>query len=378
MSAQRKTTRDANAWAALQKRDRAFLARLARLAREAGPARVALVGGAVRDALLGLTPLDLDVVVEGISVQDLAQRTGLAFTYHPRYDNATLQLPDGRALDLIHARSETYPTPGGPPSVRPADLLADLARRDFALNAIALVVSDDEHAELLDPHGGREDLTRRTLRPLTPHSFRDDASRIVRGARLAARLGLTLHADGLAQVPDARAHAPHTHRVRHEFPLVLSEPRPGRVLATLRNWGAPDILGSDASDALERLDALAEAGHDVPHVAYTAAWLGLQPDPAEAAHAYGAGDKALRLLERARGDEPAAERTPEHDVRYALRIPEPPHGLTGRDVLALGVSAGPAVGRALRYLADLRHAGLVRTREDEHEALAAYLQERTS
>ena len=96
-------------WDRLKPDDRRWLRDLAGLA---GSARLALVGGAVRDALLGQTPLDLDVVVEGGSVEALAQATGWPLVAHPAFHNVTLTLPDGRAADLVRARRETYPLGG--------------------------------------------------------------------------------------------------------------------------------------------------------------------------------------------------------------------------------------------------------------------------
>ena len=114
------------AWAQLLPQARAWLRALAALA---GPeVRVALVGGAVRDALLGRTPLDLDVVLEGADVGEVARRTGLPMTFHPAFQNATLTLPDGRYADLVRARRETYPVPGGNPVPQPGTLADDLVR----------------------------------------------------------------------------------------------------------------------------------------------------------------------------------------------------------------------------------------------------------
>ena len=95
-------------WDRLHPEDREWLRSLAR---EAGPgARVALVGGAVRDALLGGTPLDLDVAVEGADAGALAAASGLPALVHPAFGNATVTLPDGRQADLVRTRRETRAT----------------------------------------------------------------------------------------------------------------------------------------------------------------------------------------------------------------------------------------------------------------------------
>ena len=113
-----------------------------------------LVGGAVRDLLLGRDRADIDVAVEG-EVAELARRLGGEVRAHERFATATVRV-DGLEVDLAATRSETYARPGALPEVRPASLAADLARRDFTVNAMAVPLAGDP--ELIDPHGGLEDL----------------------------------------------------------------------------------------------------------------------------------------------------------------------------------------------------------------------------
>ncbi len=358
----------ARAWAALRAEDRAWLTSLAALA--GSQARVALVGGAVRDALLGGAPLDLDVVVEGADVEALAHATGLPFTFHPAFQNATVTLSDGRGADLVRARRESYPVPGQNPAPQPGTLDDDLRRRDFGLNALALVVRPDGGAELRDVVGGLDDLARRELRPLHSRSLHEDASRAVRGARLAARLDLAPHPDLLAQMPDALALAQDTPRLWAELKLLLAEARPGRAARLLANWGAGAWLGDPA--LLEALEARQDAGETVTPQAWVAAALATAPDPAAQAARLGLGDKPLGLLARARSDTFFPEGTPERQLRALLR-PQAYVPLTGKDVLALGTPPGRGVGEALAHLAGLRRAGQVGSPEEERAALAAYL-----
>lgn len=357
----------ARAWARLQPGDRAWLTALGA---QAGPgAQVALVGGAVRDALLGHTPLDLDVVLTGADVQAVAAASGLPFVFHPAFGNATVTLPDGRGVDLVSARRESYPAPGRNPVPAPGTLADDLLRRDYTVNALALRLGGPVPA-LLDVTGGLDDLRNRVLRPLHRHSLRDDASRLVRGARLAARLGLGAHPDLLAQVPDALAVATVTPRLWAELKLLLGEPRPGRAARTLADWGAGTLLPD--TTLLGALDARQDAGQSVTPHTYAAALLHAAPDPDGLARRLALGDRPGALLARARSDTYYPEGTPEVTLRTLLR-PDAYAPLTGRDVLALGVPPGPDVGAALAHLAALRRAGHLHSTDEERRALQSYL-----
>lgn len=368
----------ASAWHHLQPRDREWLTGLAR---QAGPgARVALVGGAVRDALMGRLPLDLDVVVEGTDAGALAAAMGRPFLVHPAFGNATVTLPDGRHADLVRARHETYPVPGQNPVPAPGSLADDLRRRDFGLNALALLVRPNGRVELLDEVGGLDDLRAGVLRPLHPRSLHEDASRLVRAARLAARLGgrlgLQAHPELLRQVPDALEMAAVTPRLWAELRLLLSEPQPGEAAHKLVDWGAAALLPDGAPERLEALDARQGEGRTFFPQAYAAVLLSAAPDPAALAARLGLGEKPGALLARALSDAPAAPGSLEESLRALLR-PDAYPALTGRDVVALGVAPGPAVGAALAHLAALRRSGQVRSREEERAALGAYLGEET-
>src|SRR5262245_55674607 len=110
-----------------------------------------LVGGSVRDLLLGRERADIDVTVEGDGVHELARRLGGAVRTNERFATATV-LTDGHEIDLAASRAETYARPGALPEVTPAPLMEDLARRDFTVNAMAVPLAGAP--ELIDPHGG--------------------------------------------------------------------------------------------------------------------------------------------------------------------------------------------------------------------------------
>lgn len=356
--------------AQLRPEDQAWLTRLAALA---GPrVRAALVGGAVRDALLGVTPLDLDIVVEGADVEELARATGSPFLFHPAFQNATLTLTDGRFVDLVRARSETYPLPGQNPVPAPGTLEDDLRRRDFTVNALALLLGPEP--ELLDVTGGLSDLQRRLLRPIQPDSFHQDASRLIRGARIAARLDMHAAPELLAQVPDALRLAENTPRLWAELKLVFQEPRPWLALFKLHEWGVGGELLPDLH-VMQALHELQEAGESVVPNTYAAAFLAGSHEPQDLSEKLGLGDKPLNLLSRAQFDTFYPPDTSEMQLRRILK-PDSYISLTGKDVLALGIPPGKGVGEALAHLAQLRRAGQLQSQDEERAALLAFVKER--
>lgn len=168
--------------------------------------RLWLVGGFVRDLLLGRASRDLDLVVEGDGpalAAELAREHPLSCEVHPAFLTAELALGEGRALHLASARRESYPKPAALPVVARASLVEDLWRRDFAVNAIALEVLSDGFGELVDPCGGRGDLDARRLRILHPGSFEDDPTRAFRALRFESRLDFELDGFSRAALGDA-------------------------------------------------------------------------------------------------------------------------------------------------------------------------------
>ena len=161
---------------------------------------VHLVGGPVRDWLMGWDIRDLDFVLEGDApslARELAQRVNGQVTVHNRFGTATVEL-GGDRIDLVTARKEVYPVPGALPAVEPSSLLDDLARRDFTINAMAVPL-DGGMAEVIDPFGGREDLRDGLVRTIHGRSFRDDPTRLFRAVRYEQRLDFALSGETLKQ-----------------------------------------------------------------------------------------------------------------------------------------------------------------------------------
>lgn len=172
---------------------RPLLARIGRLA-EARHMRAYAVGGCVRDWLLRRGPLvDLDVAVEGdgiILAKAAAAALRARVEAHTQFGTASLHAGAARRVDFATCRTESYARPAAYPKVAPGPLEADLFRRDFTINAMAVALAPAAFGTLVDPFGGAADLRRRQLRILHPRSFVDDPSRILRGIRFAVRFGL--------------------------------------------------------------------------------------------------------------------------------------------------------------------------------------------
>src|SRR3954447_25133178 len=135
-----------------------------------------LVGGAVRDVLIGATARDLDLAVEG-DLDVVVGALGASIEDHVRFGTATVETPDGGVVNVARTRTETYARPGALPDVRPAGIDEDLARRDFTVNAMAVGLPG---GEVRAAEHARDDLASRMLRVLHERSFEDDPTRLLR------------------------------------------------------------------------------------------------------------------------------------------------------------------------------------------------------
>jgi len=151
-----------------------------------------LVGGTVRDLLLGEESFDVDIAVEGDAIAfayALAEALGGRATPHRRFGTAVISHGDGEHVDVVTTRTEFYDAPGALPTVERAGLREDLFRRDFTINAMAAALAPHDFGRLVDPHGGRADLVAGIVRVLHNLSFIEDPTRIFRGVRYEARFG---------------------------------------------------------------------------------------------------------------------------------------------------------------------------------------------
>lgn len=363
-----------------------------------------LVGGPVRDNLLGLPVNDLDISVVGDApalATRLSDATGGRLTVHQRFGTATVTV-QGVSVDLVTARRETYRHPGALPDVRSGDIFDDLARRDFTVNAMALPLTG-EASDLIDPHGGQADLRGHAIRSLHCDSFRDDPTRILRAIRYASRLDFrladatrdeletTLHSRALSTISGDR--------VRHELDRIFQEMNPVGVLRMAESLNV--LAAIQPTLSVDHVPEPPNGGHWEPLV-----WLALLvwPLPASQATAFAARINApadwtrviadtVRLVSRLpQLDEPnhppsqvcslldglatetlaaakllGSQTTADYVQQYLDKWWSVAPILRGTDLLELGVPPGPSVGEALRALRKARLDGTTHTRQDEED-----------
>lgn len=379
----------------------ALLRQVQRLADEAGVSAY-LVGGPVRDRLLDLPLKDLDVSVVGDApalAARLADVVGGRLTVHQRFGTATVAAQDA-TVDLVTARRETYRRPGSLPDVQPGSITDDLARRDFTINAMAIPLSGNL-GQLVDPHGGQDDLHAGVIRVLHQRSFIDDPTRIVRAARYAARLDFCIADDTLPTLNEALPGAMSTvsgDRVRHELERIFLEDRP---LAVLRLAGELGILTSiHPSLSVGHLSDVAFPDYPPAPLVWLAAltWVLQQHEASAFCGRINAPSDWARVIDdtvalRGRVDQLGQPQL-SPSVVCALLDGLSPDSLSivcllssptvaerigcylgewrsvapflrGTDLLELGVAAGPAVGEALRALRKARLDGVTHSVEDE-------------
>ncbi len=363
---------------------------------------VYLVGGAVRDLLMGGRPYDLDLVLEG-DAQALATRLGGRSRVHDRFGTSTVKL-DGFSYDIARARRESYARPGALPDVAPAPLEEDLLRRDFTVNAIAIALTGPRRGQLHAPPAALDDLDARKLRVLHDRSFLDDPTRLLRLARYASRLRFAVdpHTLALARkaIDDGAIGTVSGARIGAELRLLARERDPLTAFAELRELGidtaidpgfqlTDEELGRRALALLpddgrrDRL-ALALAARGVPAGELGALLdeLAFEADDRGAilAAATRAGEVARALTEAGSPSEIACAVAgagpelvalagslgPERKAREWLEtLRHVKLEIDGRALLAAGVPEGPAIGRGLRAALADKLDGRLRGRDAE-------------
>jgi tRNA nucleotidyltransferase (CCA-adding enzyme) len=203
-----------------------------------------IIGGSVRDLILGSATKDLDLTVEGDAIalaRALAKRHGGKVTAHSKFGTANWFLPKDltsesrESVDLISARSETYKHPATLPTVKMGSMDDDIRRRDFTINTLAIRLDGSHFGQLRDNLRGMDDLKQGIVRVLHTNSFIDDPTRMYRAVRYAERYGFKIADETLALIPPARplVEKLSAQRIRHELDLILEEWNAASMLACL-------------------------------------------------------------------------------------------------------------------------------------------------
>ena len=366
-----------------------------------------LVGGAVRDLLLGGDPLDIDIAIEGdarSAARALADRLGGEARVYDRFGTADV-IVGGQTLHLVSTREETYDAPGELPRVTQASLSDDLRRRDFTVNAMAIGLTGDDFGHLYDPHGGLGDIGAGLIRVLHERSFLDDPTRLLRAIRYATRLGFDLDpeterlareavaADALSTVSGARIRDELMDLLREtDAPAAIERMRDLEIHSALHPELDPDpelvassALGATAIGADRGVSALAALVESAPEELDL--WLADLHLPAEerdaASRAARVGPRiAMTLREREHSPSELREllgREPLEALALALALRAPSEAvlrwvtdlrgvgleISGADLLAAGVPEGPDIGRALEETLRRKLDGLVSGRDEE-------------
>lgn len=203
-----------------------------------------LVGGFVRDLLLGKENYDLDVVVEGDGIKlarELSKVYGLKIVEHREFGTAKVFYKDGVIVDIATSRIEYYEEPGSLPVVEKGSLKLDLSRRDFTINTLAISLNKNTFGELIDFFGGQRDLKERTLRVLHSLSFVEDPTRILRALRFEGRFGFRISKHTLNLMKNALRMGFLTkvegRRIWNELKLILLEKNPETILKRMDELG---------------------------------------------------------------------------------------------------------------------------------------------
>ena len=384
-----------------------------------------VVGGCVRDLLLGIENLDLDLVVEGDGIafaRKLGEVLHARVKVHERFGTAILLSADGFRLDVATARTEYYEYPTALPTVEQSSIKKDLYRRDFTMNALAVRLNGKGFGDVLDFYGGQRDLNDKVIRVLHGLSFVEDPTRVFRAIRFESRFGFRLGKDTATLIAGAVKmnlfHRLSGHRLLEELKLLLGEQKPKQAIKRLAELNLLKFIHPKLSwsDRLDKLLAAIEEAVDWYRLLYLdrkmEVWLvymmgllELLPErgvkdvlkrfpfseqeatrlklacvgchkvirrlatqrtlkPAEVYHLLsGLSDETLLLLMAKSKGESVKRQVSAFLTTYQHVKPM----LTGTDLKAMGLKSGPEFKKILERLLDARLNGEVKTESEERD-----------
>jgi len=380
-----------------------------------------LVGGVVRDLLLGKPNLDLDLVVEGNAIElahQLKKSIEGKLTTHSRFNTAKLEWGDW-SVDLTTARTETYEKPGALPKITPGSIDQDLGRRDFTVNAMALGLNPGLYGQPIDPHGGREDLKAKLIRVLHDNSFIDDATRIWRALRYEQRLGFRLEKKtlGLLKRDVDMLKTISADRIRYEIECILKEKYPEKVFIRAAELGVlphlyPSLKGDGwLTERFEQARKLSEPAPPEEGLYLAILAYPLSKEETERFISRLKLSKALaqvirdsaslkskirllatpglspsgifRLLEAYSSTAMVANSiatespTASQNIHlYLTRLKYIEISLTGDDLIKLGVTSGPDIREVMERLQKARLDGEIESKDDEVAVVRGWLAEK--
>ena len=379
--------------------------------------KVYLVGGPVRDVILGQDINDLDFGIEGDALsfsRVIARELDGEVIDHPQFMTTSVIAPDIK-IDLATSRKETYAGYGILPQVVPGSVSDDLARRDFSINAMAIPLWQ-EHPKLLDPYGGLIDLNARLIRVLHGKSFNEDPTRLFRAIKYESRLGFSIATDSLSMMFSAVENEVMSMvsgaRIRRELELIFSEPTALAIISRSQALGlikAVHKTWMNAPFRFEKLEELKDKLHHDPMSGLVAICWDLPNTDAELLITRLSMSRiwadVVRDTVRLRSLESklSSERMPSSLI-YALldsisysvlqtgkiltdnpvflsrlalftdTLMSVSPFLSGDDLLSLGVPEGPIIGNILGLLREQKLDGKITTEIDERKFVSSYLE----
>ena len=245
----------------LPERIQSLLAEFGKVGDELGYS-VFAVGGFVRDLLMRVENLDVDIVVEGDGIrfaETFEKSVPCRIRTHRKFGTAIILFPDGSKIDVATARLEVYESPAALPTVESGSIKMDLYRRDFTMNALAFQLNRKGFGELIDFFGGVKDLKEKIVRVLHNLSFVEDPTRVFRAIRFEQRLGFQIgkHTQNLMRNAIKMGFMDRLSggRVLSELILILEEDSPMGALKRMRDFNLfrflhPDIKFDEEAEAL--------------------------------------------------------------------------------------------------------------------------------
>jgi tRNA nucleotidyltransferase (CCA-adding enzyme) len=386
--------------------------------------RAYVVGGFVRDLLLQVENLDIDVVAEGdgsLFAKELANQLGGTVRNHEQFGTSVVSLENGTKIDVATARIEYYQSPAALPTVEMGSIKSDLFRRDFTFNSLAIILNGKNAFNLVDYFNGERDLKEKTLRILHNLSFVEDPCRMLRAIRFEQRFKFSLGKQTEVFLKNAVKKSLidqlSGHRFFNEIIAILKEKKPLESIIRMKELDLlkfihPNLFKNpDELELLNKVDESLSLIKLFPYSSQPEKWkvylLAMlfnlnEADFNQATNRFSFSEKlknqyandlsacrrTLKKLNEKQDYLPSevfdflsgmsveailllsaisnSERTNKLILLYFSEyVPSSVPVLTGEDLIKMGIKPGPVFKTVLKSLSSARVNGMVKTREDE-------------